>query len=156
MTYSQATTVRTSTSPSVTERIPRRLFCEASAMRTMTRRSGSNCRLAAPHKSQYGEQSKVHNLPRSTISALQFGAARFPPRSDPQVPLPIHRCWHLFISSLDSSEVLSGRHPNRSIYDPGVLRRGVIERFGPERFRARLEEILESHGLRVGAGAKAE
>ncbi|MGH7567318.1 MAG: glycosyltransferase family 4 protein, partial [Gemmatimonadota bacterium] len=53
-------------------------------------------------------------------------------------------------------EVLSGRHPNRSIYDPDGLRRGVIERFGPERFRARLEEILASHGLRAGARAKAE
>jgi glycosyltransferase involved in cell wall biosynthesis len=48
-------------------------------------------------------------------------------------------------------EVLSGRHPNRAIYDPGGLRRRVVERFGPASFRRRLEEILHSHGL----GARA-
>jgi glycosyltransferase involved in cell wall biosynthesis len=51
-------------------------------------------------------------------------------------------------------EVLNGRHPNRSIYDPDGLRRGVIERFGPESFRRRLEEILASRGLREHSGAK--
>jgi glycosyltransferase involved in cell wall biosynthesis len=45
-------------------------------------------------------------------------------------------------------EVLSGRHPNRAIYDPARLRRRVIESFGPERFRARLEQILDPRGLR--------
>jgi len=45
-------------------------------------------------------------------------------------------------------EVLSGRHPNRAIYDPVELRRRVVERFGPASFRARLEEILASRGLR--------
>jgi glycosyltransferase involved in cell wall biosynthesis len=48
-------------------------------------------------------------------------------------------------------EVLSGRHPNRAIYDPGGLRRRVVERFGPVSFRRRLEEILHSRGL----GARA-
>lgn len=52
-------------------------------------------------------------------------------------------------------EVLSGRHPNRSIYDPEGLRRRVVERFGPESFRIRLEEILASQGLREGVAAKA-
>ncbi|HET6638415.1 MAG TPA: glycosyltransferase [Gemmatimonadota bacterium] len=45
-------------------------------------------------------------------------------------------------------EVLSGRHPNRAIYDPARLRRRVIESFGPERFRARLEQILDTRGVR--------
>jgi glycosyltransferase involved in cell wall biosynthesis len=48
-------------------------------------------------------------------------------------------------------EVLSGRHPNRVIYDPAELRRRVVERFGPASFRRRLEEILVSRGLREGA-----
>lgn len=48
-------------------------------------------------------------------------------------------------------EVLSGRHPNRAIYDPDGLRRRVVERFGPESFRARLKEILVSRGLREGS-----
>ncbi|CAN5804492.1 hypothetical protein BH20GEM1_BH20GEM1_10690 [soil metagenome] len=48
-------------------------------------------------------------------------------------------------------EVLSGRHPNRVIYDPGELRRRVVEHFGPESFRRRLEGILDSCGLRERA-----
>jgi len=47
-------------------------------------------------------------------------------------------------------EVGSGRHPNRAIYDPDGLRRRVVERFGPESFRPRLEEILGSRGFRGG------
>ena len=45
-------------------------------------------------------------------------------------------------------EVLSGRHPNPAIYDPGGLRRQVVERFGPDSFRRRLEGILDSRRLR--------
>lgn len=45
-------------------------------------------------------------------------------------------------------EVLTGRHPNRVMYDPEELRRRVVERFGPESFRRRLEEILVEQGLR--------
>ena len=45
-------------------------------------------------------------------------------------------------------EVLSGTHANRAIYDPVGLRRRVIESFGPERFRARLEQILDTCGVR--------
>jgi glycosyltransferase involved in cell wall biosynthesis len=45
-------------------------------------------------------------------------------------------------------KVLSGSHPNRSIYDPGGLRRRVIECFGPERFRERLDHILDARGVR--------
>lgn len=45
-------------------------------------------------------------------------------------------------------EVLSGRHSNRVLYDPGELRRQVVERFGPNSFRRRLGAILDSHGLR--------
>ena len=45
-------------------------------------------------------------------------------------------------------EVLTGRHPNRVLYDRAELRRRVVERFGPESFRRRLEEILASQGLR--------
>lgn len=45
-------------------------------------------------------------------------------------------------------EVLSGAHPNRAIYDPAELRRRVIESFGPERFRTRLEHILATRGVR--------
>ncbi len=45
-------------------------------------------------------------------------------------------------------EVLSGRHPNRLLYDPDELRRRVIERFGPESFRRRLGEIVAKQGLR--------
>lgn len=48
-------------------------------------------------------------------------------------------------------EVLRGRHPNRVVYDPGELRRQVLERFGPASFRRRLEAILDSHGLRERA-----
>jgi len=48
-------------------------------------------------------------------------------------------------------EVLSGRHPNRVVYDSGELRRQVVERFGPASFRRRLEAILDSHGLRERA-----
>lgn len=47
-----------------------------------------------------------------------------------------------------SIEVLSGRHPNRLLYEPEGLRSRVVERFGPERFRRRLEEILVEQGLR--------
>ncbi|HUG41907.1 MAG TPA: glycosyltransferase [Longimicrobiales bacterium] len=46
-----------------------------------------------------------------------------------------------------SVEVLTGRHPNRVLYDPAELRRRVVERFGPESFRRRLGEILADHGL---------
>jgi glycosyltransferase involved in cell wall biosynthesis len=52
-------------------------------------------------------------------------------------------------------EVLGGRHPNRAIYDPEELRRRVVERFGPESFRARLEEILASRGLREDSRVSA-
>ena len=45
-------------------------------------------------------------------------------------------------------EVLSGNHPNRAIYDSVGLRRRVIESFGPERFRERLEHILDARGVR--------
>lgn len=45
-------------------------------------------------------------------------------------------------------EVLRGTHPNRSIFDPAGLRRRVIESFGPERFRERLEQILDTRGVR--------
>jgi glycosyltransferase involved in cell wall biosynthesis len=45
-------------------------------------------------------------------------------------------------------EVLSGRHPNPAIYDPDGLRRQVVERFGPDSFRRRLEGILDSRRLR--------
>jgi glycosyltransferase involved in cell wall biosynthesis len=45
-------------------------------------------------------------------------------------------------------EVLGGTHRNRSIYDPVGLRRRVIESFGPERFRERLEHILDARGVR--------
>ena len=45
-------------------------------------------------------------------------------------------------------EVLNGRHPNRTLYDPDELHRRVVARFGPQRFRAGLEEILVSQGLR--------
>jgi glycosyltransferase involved in cell wall biosynthesis len=45
-------------------------------------------------------------------------------------------------------EVLSGRHPNRTLYDPDELHRRVAERFGPASFRGRLEEILAASGLR--------
>jgi glycosyltransferase involved in cell wall biosynthesis len=48
-------------------------------------------------------------------------------------------------------KVLSGAHPNRGIYDPAGLRRRVIESFGPERFRARLEQILDTRGVRETA-----
>lgn len=44
-------------------------------------------------------------------------------------------------------EVLRGRHPNRLLYDPVALRNRVVERFGPERFRGRLREILVLRGL---------
>jgi glycosyltransferase involved in cell wall biosynthesis len=44
-------------------------------------------------------------------------------------------------------EVLSGRHPNRLLYDPAALRSRVVERFGPESFRDRLREILVLRGL---------
>jgi len=52
-------------------------------------------------------------------------------------------------------EVLSGRHPNHAIYDPDGLRRRVVERFGPESFRARLEEILASRGIREDSRVSA-
>ena len=45
-------------------------------------------------------------------------------------------------------EVLSGAHPNRVLYDPVELRRRVIETFGPESFRSRLEKILDARGVR--------
>ncbi len=45
-------------------------------------------------------------------------------------------------------EVLSGTHPNHAIYDAAGLRRRVIECFGPDRFRARLEHILDTRGVR--------
>lgn len=45
-------------------------------------------------------------------------------------------------------EVLSGRHPNGALYDPAGLRQRAVELFGPAAFRRRLEEILDSHGVR--------
>lgn len=45
-------------------------------------------------------------------------------------------------------EVLRGTHPNRALFDAAGLRRRVIEAFGPERFRSRLEQILETRGVR--------
>ena len=45
-------------------------------------------------------------------------------------------------------EVLRGTHPNRALFDPAGLRRRVIESFGPERFRARLAQILDTRGVR--------
>lgn len=45
-------------------------------------------------------------------------------------------------------EVLTGTHPNRAIYDPVGLRRRVVETFGPERFRERLEHLLDTRGVR--------
>lgn len=48
-------------------------------------------------------------------------------------------------------EVLRGTHSNRAIYDPAGLRRRAIESFGPERFRARLEHILDTRGVRRDA-----
>lgn len=44
-------------------------------------------------------------------------------------------------------EVLGGRHPNRTLYDPAGLRKRVVERFGPQAFRDRLREILVLRGL---------
>jgi glycosyltransferase involved in cell wall biosynthesis len=45
-------------------------------------------------------------------------------------------------------EVLSGRHPNRTLYDPDELHRRVVERFGPASFRRRLGAILAASGLK--------
>jgi glycosyltransferase involved in cell wall biosynthesis len=45
-------------------------------------------------------------------------------------------------------EVLTGRHPNRVLYEPEELRRQVVERFGPASFRRRLQEIVGEQGLR--------
>lgn len=39
-------------------------------------------------------------------------------------------------------QMLTGQHPNRTLYDPDMLRRRVIEEYGFDRFVERLREIL--------------
>lgn len=48
-------------------------------------------------------------------------------------------------------QVLSGRHPNRILYDRAALRTRVVERFGPTSFRDRLRGILVARGVLDGS-----